>query len=139
VLYGDSWLQTDPGAVYRAASESGRPALMTVFDNHDRWDRSNVVFHDGLVERYEKDLAQPPADMTWIDYGLSVLTRDVLAEHVAPGGRADLAPLLSRLAAEGRLAGFPVAERFYEIGSPEGLAELDALLGSLGAAPDLPS
>ena len=134
VLYGDSWLQTDPAAVFRAAQESGLPALMTVFENHNRWDRSNVVYRDGLVIRYEKGLAEPPAEMVWIDYGLSVLTRDVLAAHVGPGERGELAPLLSGLAAQGRLAGFPVAQRFYEIGSPEGLAELDALLAGSGGA-----
>ncbi len=128
VLYGDSWLQADPTAVFHAAEASGQPALMTVFENHDRWDRSNVVYRDGLVVRYEKGLAEPPDDMVWIDYGLSVLTRDVLTEHVSPGERGDLAPMLSSLAAQGRLAGFPVADRFYEIGSPRGLAELDALL-----------
>ena len=66
---------------------------MTVFENHDRWDRSNVVYRDGLVVRYEKGLAEPPPDMVWIDYGLSVLTRDVVVQHVGPGGRGDLAPL----------------------------------------------
>ena len=35
--------------VFRTAEASGLPALMTVFENHDRWDRSNVVYPDGLV------------------------------------------------------------------------------------------
>jgi hypothetical protein len=36
--------------------------------------------------------------------------------------------VLSALAAEGNLAGFEVPDRFYEIGSPQGRAELEALL-----------
>jgi hypothetical protein len=40
----------------------------------------------------------------------------------------DLAPVLSALAAEGNLAGFEVPDRFYEIGSPKGRAELETLL-----------
>jgi NDP-sugar pyrophosphorylase family protein len=35
--------------------------------------------------------------------------------------------VLSALAAEGQLAGFEVSDRFYEIGSPQGRAELEAL------------
>ena len=35
---------------------------------------------------------------------------------------------MQRLVARRELAGFEVAERFYEIGSHEGLAELDELL-----------
>jgi hypothetical protein len=37
---------------------------------------------------------------------------------------------MSDLLARGQLAGFEVRDRFYEIGSHAGLAELDALLRS---------
>ena len=130
VLYGDSWLQVDPAEVFRASQRSGLPGLMTVFENHNRWDRSNVVYRDGLVTRYEKGLDPVPPEMAWIDYGLSVLTLGSVRDRVAPDRHQDLVPLLSALAAERRLAGFVADARFYEIGSPEGLAELDSLLGS---------
>lgn len=130
VLYGDSWLQVDPAHVFRASAASGLPALMTVFENLGRWDGSNVVYDDGLVLRYEKGLDPVPADMRWIDYGLSVYTRELIEASVEPGGVADLAPICTALAAARRLAGYPVADRFYEIGSPEGLAELSGLLAA---------
>ena len=66
--------------------------------------------------------------MCWIDYGLTAVRRCVLAERVPPDTVCDLAPVLSALAAEGQLAGFQVSGRFYEIGSPQGRAELEALL-----------
>ena len=66
--------------------------------------------------------------MCWIDYGLTALRRSVLAERVPPDTVFDLAPVLSALAAEGKLAGFEVPDRFYEIGSPQGRAELETLL-----------
>ena len=47
VLYGDSYLTCDYAAVERAFMESGKPALMTVFRNEGRWDRSNVEFDGG--------------------------------------------------------------------------------------------
>jgi NDP-sugar pyrophosphorylase family protein len=123
VLYGDSWLQIDPSEVYRHSDTCGLPALMTVFENRGRWDTSNVVFDCGMVTRYEKGLDPVPPEMRWIDYGLQVLTRGLVLAGVPATEPSDLAPLYSRLAAGGQLAGFEAAARFYEIGSPDGLAE----------------
>ena len=128
MLYGDSWLQVDPAATYAAAEASGMPALMTVYENNGRFDASNVEYADGRVVRYEKGLDPIPPSMRWIDYGLSVLTRDVVAERIPGDTVADLATLFTALAAEGALAGLLVPDRFYEIGSPDGLAEVTALL-----------
>jgi MurNAc alpha-1-phosphate uridylyltransferase len=129
VLYGDSWLQVDPAAVLTALRRRPEPAVMTVHHNGGRWDTSNVVFDGDRVVRYEKGLPQRPPEMTWIDYGLTALRRTVIADRVPAGEVADLAPLLTDLAAEGALAGFDVPERFYEIGSPAGRAELEEFLG----------
>jgi MurNAc alpha-1-phosphate uridylyltransferase len=128
VLYGDSWLQVDPGAVFRAAQSSSLPALMTVFENAGRLDASNVVYADGLVRRYEKGLDPAPPDMRWIDYGLSVFSRAVIADRVPSGSTYDLAQVCTSLAIEGELAGYLVHDRFYEIGSPEGREETSLLL-----------
>lgn len=130
VVYGDSWLQVDPGEVFESHRAVELPATMTVFENRGRWDGSNVVLADGLVVRYEKNLDPLPAEMHWIDYGLSALDRAVVAARIPPDGRSDLADLFTGCAVEGLLAGFEVAERFYEIGSPSGLAELEALLAN---------
>ncbi len=135
VLYGDSWLQVDPADVYATSRRSGRPALMTVFENRGQWDGSNVIYRDGVVERYEKGLTPPPPQMRWIDYGLSVFARSVIEERVPVGVPSDLAPLCSEMAAAGELSGYLVAERFYEIGSPAGRAEAEALLRQRGSTP----
>ena len=132
VLYGDSWLQVDPAATHAAAEASGLPALMTVYENNGQFDTSNVEYADGRVIRYEKGLDPVPPAMRWIDYGLSVFTREVIEERVPAGTVSDLATLCTALAAEGALAGLLVPDRFYEIGSPEGLAEVSALLAHRG-------
>ena len=126
VLYGDSYLRLDLRDVYAAFRSSGRPALMTVLKNDDRWDRSNAQFENGLVTRYAKGASD---DLRWIDYGLSILTREAVG-RIPSEQRADLADLLGDLSAERQLAGYEASERFYEIGSPEGLAELERHLGS---------
>lgn len=130
VLYGDSYLPIEIEPVWRASSHGAVP-LMTVFRNDGRWDSSNVRFEDGRIVLYEKGRPDAAAmGMRHIDYGLSVLTRDVIEEVVLPGAVADLSGVLHRLSVEGRLTGLEVSTRFYEIGSPQGLADLESHLSA---------
>jgi MurNAc alpha-1-phosphate uridylyltransferase len=125
VLYGDSYLDVNLPRVHETFRASGQPALMTVLRNEGRWDKSNADFDGALVTRYSKT----EGDYEWIDYGLSILTRDIASE-IPNDEPEDLAKLFMRLSRERRLAGFEVTQRFYEIGSPSGLAELERFLGS---------
>jgi NDP-sugar pyrophosphorylase family protein len=68
--------------------------------------------------------------MRYIDYGISILRRDVIEQEVPSGKPRDLAPLLKNLSVEDRLAGFEAVERFYEIGSPEGLRDFEEYIDS---------
>jgi len=129
VLYGDTYLRIDYRAVQTARRASGRPALMAVLRNRNRWGPSNAVYAGGMVTRHDK--AAPEADMEWIDYGLGVLTPAALER--APDAD-DLADVYRELAAAGQLAGYVATERFYEIGSPAALAEADAFLRALASA-----
>lgn len=125
VLYGDSYLPVDYRKAGSAFAASGKPALMTVFKNDSRWDTSNVWFDGMRILCYDKKQRRP--EMRHIDYGLGVLEADVMARW--PDNAAfDLADVYNHLAMEKQLAGYEVTQRFYEIGSPEGLAELDILL-----------
>lgn len=135
VLYGDSYLSVDLGAVEEAYVRGDNPALMTVFLNDDRFDTSNVVFADDQVVRYKKSASIPDPQMRYIDYGLSLLSRAVVTEMIPPDVVADLSTLYGVLADEGRLGGYLVSERFYEVGSPQGRAELEAHLGESRAWP----
>jgi N-acetyl-alpha-D-muramate 1-phosphate uridylyltransferase len=129
VLYGDSYLPVDLAEVQRAWEETDLPALMTVLRNEDQWDASNAIYRDGKVVLFDK--SRPPdrvEEMRWIDYGLSVLTREVVAEWCPPDEASDLADLMRQLSIKGQLAGFEVTERFYEGGSPEGMHDLEQYL-----------
>ncbi len=121
VLYGDSYLDCDYASIETAYRECGKPALMTVYRNSGRWDRSNVLFSDGLIRRYDK--ADPSREMVHIDYGLGVMSFEAMREY-SPEEELDLAVIYQDLLREGHLAGFEVSTRFYEIGSPAGLQEL---------------
>lgn len=128
VLYGDSYLTAPIGPVWAAAGESDDP-LMTVFHNQGRWDKSNVVFDGARVALYEKGRTDAEViGMRHIDYGLSVLSADFVRAEVADGAVTDLAAIFHKASREGRLRGHEVWERFYEIGSPEGLSALEGFL-----------
>jgi len=128
LTYGDSYLPVSFQEVWDAFLRSGKPALMAVFRNAGQWDRSNVqVRPDGTV-RYEKGVPAGTPGFDFIDYGVSALERRVLLERVPPGEQADLAAVLGALGREGLLAGHEVRQRFYEVGSPEGLADLEGFL-----------
>jgi NDP-sugar pyrophosphorylase family protein len=125
VLYGDSYLPIDFRPIADCVERSGKLGLMTVFHNLNRFDTSNVWFGEGRIKVYDKKNRLP--QMQHIDYGLSVFSAAAFDEY--PKGTAfDLAELMGRLVARKQLAGYEVPERFYEIGSPAGLAELEALL-----------
>ncbi len=125
VLYGDSYLPCNYEAIAAAFAGESRQAMMTVFRNRGAWDRSNVLFAGGVIRAYDK--RNPDPRMEHIDYGLGAFRRAVF-EGSGDGGPADLAEVYQDLLRSGELAGMEVPERFYEIGSHEGLAELRAYL-----------
>ncbi len=129
LLYGDSYLPLHVGEVYDTFLKQNRPALMTVFKNNERFDKSNACYQNGQVTFYSKTRRKEPMD--YIDYGLSVLSSKLIAENFEKGQKADLASLFERLSEAGQLAGLEVFDRFYEIGSPQGLHEFSDYAKSL--------
>jgi NDP-sugar pyrophosphorylase family protein len=127
VTYCDSWLDAPYAPVVEAFRASGRPALMCVFRNENRWDTSNVQFENGVIRHYSKKFRPP--EMHHIDWGLGMLKACAVATRPTDEPW-DLAELYEELATAGRLAGYEMARRFYEIGSFEGLAETNRLLGT---------
>jgi NDP-sugar pyrophosphorylase family protein len=123
VIYGDSYLEIDYQAVCQTFLKSQKPALMTIYDNNDNYDKSNVLFVGDKIELYDKK--EPNPNMRHIDYGLGVFSSSVFS---GLSGNFDLADVYSQLSREGRLAGFLARDRFYEIGSLSGLAELESFL-----------
>jgi NDP-sugar pyrophosphorylase family protein len=125
VTYCDSWLDAPYAPVVQAFHASGLPALMCVFRNENRWDVSNVQFENDVIRCYSKKFRLP--EMHHIDWGLGILKASEVATR--PMGKPwDLAELYEELATCGRLAGYEMIPRFYEIGSFEGLAETNRLL-----------
>jgi MurNAc alpha-1-phosphate uridylyltransferase len=77
VLYGDSYLDCDYRAAQAAFRERGKAAMMTVYRNEGRWDKSNVEYADGQILAYDKKHATPR--MHYIDYGLGLFAQAAFA------------------------------------------------------------
>jgi N-acetyl-alpha-D-muramate 1-phosphate uridylyltransferase len=127
VMYGDSYLPCDYAAIARNFESAGVLGMMTVFRNEGKWDTSNVEFETGKIIAYSKTNRTPR--MRYIDYGLGVFRaeafRDLPAEKPS-----DLTELYGDLLRRKQLAAHEVTERFYEIGSPEGLRETAQFLAA---------
>jgi MurNAc alpha-1-phosphate uridylyltransferase len=137
VTYGDSYLPFDYAAPLRALDADAADTcdgVMSVFKNEGKWDPSNVVTDGEWVLRYQKGTGDPAFDH--IDYGALALRRDALA--TLPLGEVSGLDALQRdLASRKRLRAHVAHARFFEIGSPEGLAALELELSSRagGATP----
>jgi NDP-sugar pyrophosphorylase family protein len=132
LLYGDSFLTVDFESVELAWRNCGQHAQMLVLRNGGRWDRSNVVLRGGMVQVYEPDSTRSDPEMQWIDYGLSTLDREIVATWIPSGRAVQMSSVWAALSATGGLAAFEVLERFYEVGSPSGLRDLEAHLSARG-------
>ncbi|MBS2002099.1 MAG: nucleotidyltransferase family protein [Cyanobacteria bacterium SZAS LIN-5] len=125
ILYGDTYLDIEFAPVYKAFLKSGKKGLMTVLQNKNSWDKSNVLFENGEIKVYRKH--NPTAEMQHIDYGLSILSKSCFSEF-KPDETFDLSQVFERCIDLGDMAGFEVRKRFYEIGTPASLAETEQYL-----------
>lgn len=123
LIYGDSYMDIDYAeSVYRyeRGKASGARALMTVLRNNNRFDKSNVVMDGGRLALYDKH--NPVPEMDYIDYGVSIYEKSLFEAYEA-GVKFDIANIQHELSVAGKIVAQIVTKRFYEIGSPESLAE----------------
>jgi NDP-sugar pyrophosphorylase family protein len=125
VLYGDSYLPCNYANIQTFFLRSSQLGLMTIYRNKGKWDTSNVEMADGQILCYDKKNRN--SQMEFIDYGLGLFQPEVFASLPARQP-ADLADIYQSLVKIRQLLAYETRERFYEVGSFEGLHELDELL-----------
>jgi NDP-sugar pyrophosphorylase family protein len=118
VLYGDSYLDYDLSVIEQTYIDSGKLGMMTVFKNCNKWDKSNVVYNNGIIERFDTG-----DNVEYIDWGLGVLSKEVFTKY--PHKQLSLSTVYNDLLNINQLAAFEVRNRFYEIGSKCGLLETE--------------
>jgi NDP-sugar pyrophosphorylase family protein len=123
-LYGDSYVIMNLREMWSSFQRSNKLAAMSVYKNENRFDRSNTAIENCLVIEYNKNKWE---QMAYIDYGVNLFRKDVL--KLVPGAVPySLGALFQQLIARRELLAYEVSERFYQIGSPEGLKECSRYL-----------
>jgi N-acetyl-alpha-D-muramate 1-phosphate uridylyltransferase len=125
VIYGDSYLPVAYNEIENKFLKSRNNSLMTVYENRNNYDSSNVEYKDGRLINYEKGQKNP--NMTHIDYGLTYFQASAFGKWRGPAS-FDLSVLCHKLAITKNLDGIEVFNRFYEIGSIQGIKELSEYL-----------
>jgi NDP-sugar pyrophosphorylase family protein len=125
-IYGDSYLPIDYWKIMKYFNSRDKLALMTVFKNSNRYDQSNAVIGGDLVLKYSK--SERSDDMEYIDYGASIFRREVL-EMIPEDCFYPLEEVFPRLIEQKELLAYEVDQRFYQIGSVDGLREFEELVG----------
>ena len=120
VLYGDSYLPINFSEVEKKYVSSQKHGLMTVLKNNNQWDESNVEFDGNVIIEYNKSEKRP--EMQYIDFGLGILIASVLQSYKS-NQSFGLDQVYNKLSLSGDLIGYEVHERFYEIGSHQGIVE----------------
>lgn len=123
LIYGDSFMDIDyRETVYRYEMEriAGKLGIMTILQNENRYDKSNVIYNNGELLLYDK--INTCEDMQYIDYGVSMLSKGILMGE-KEDEKFDIAAILTKLSKSGKLAAQVVTKRFYEIGNPDSLQE----------------
>ena len=122
VMYGDSYLDIDYKGIANYFISNKMPGLMTVLKNENKWDKSNLIFENNQIVKYDKNDITP--DMNYIDYGLGIFRKSVF-DNYSKDEMFDLASVYMKLAEKKCLLGYEVKNRFYEIGSHIGLEETE--------------
>jgi NDP-sugar pyrophosphorylase family protein len=119
-MYGDSYLFLDFASTMSYFLSQNKLALMTVYRNQNRYDRSNTAIAGNLVTKYAKQDRTP--DMVYIDYGANIFRKEAL-KMIPEDQFYPLEEFFPRLIVKEELLAFEVKERFYEIGSPQGIKD----------------
>jgi NDP-sugar pyrophosphorylase family protein len=125
VIYGDSYLPTNYFVAEQSFLSSRSQALMTVYENRNHFDSSNVEFVDGKLINYEKGTNNKY--MRHIDYGITFF-KETAFHPWRDQSSFDLSEVCHQLANNKQLDGYEVFERFYEIGSIQGIEEFSQYL-----------
>jgi len=120
VMYGDSYLDTDYSAIVNYFLDNKKMGLMTVLQNKNNWDKSNIQFSDGRIIKYDKDMYSE--QMHYIDYGLGILNKTTF-DGFEKGMKFDLSEIYKKLIKEDEMLAYEIKARFYETGSLKGIEE----------------
>ncbi len=133
VMYGDSYLILDYQDIADYFHNFDKQGLMVVYKNYNQFDKSNLIVENGLVKLYDKEGVN--SKIVYIDEGISILKKEILSDF-PPHIPFALDRIFQRLISKKELLAFETKQRFYEIGSPQGLSDFKKLILKKEAVPE---
>ncbi|MDG6904997.1 MAG: NTP transferase domain-containing protein [Nitrososphaerota archaeon] len=127
MTYGDAYLRADYSKAMKEFQESGKLGMMFVYENRNKYGRSDVEVRNGLVTNYDKKEQTP--SMTYINYGAITLRKESL-KLVPIDSVCGEQEFFGQLIKEQQLAAHTIKERFYEIGNRESLEEFQEFISN---------
>ncbi len=129
VTYGDTLLTLSYKAMVEdLLKHSDARSSMAILRNQNTWDQSNASFDGTYVTHYEK--GKVDRDLQYIDYGVSLFYKDDFMQ-LAPRESFDLSEVMIPLVRLKKMVGYEVFQRFYEIGTLQGMNETENFLKNL--------
>ena len=120
IMYGDSYIPVDFQKVYSKFIIKNNLAMMVVYKNYDKYDKSNLIVDNNKVIGYKDNTRKK--DMIFIDYGTSLLRKKTL-DFVPKNTFYSTGQFFSDLINKHELLAFEAERRFYHIGNLESLEE----------------
>jgi NDP-sugar pyrophosphorylase family protein len=127
VIYGDSYLPfnfSDALVDFRSSKES----LMCVTSSPYLDCPNNVNVEEGFVTEYSK--TDSPNEFHLIDYGLIFFHKEQLSKF-RHKEKLDLSEILNNLVENNLLRGRRLQDRFYEVGTKNGIVRLEEFLSTI--------
>ena len=128
VINGDTYLPIRYDEVDQAFLKANKRGLMVLYDNREDTGVSNNVDIDNnlIVTKYKKGCDSH--DLKYVEAGVLIFQRDVLAP-IETGHLVSLEKsVFPFLIEQGELAAYVTEQRFYDMGTPRGLKELEEFL-----------
>ena len=119
VIYGDTYANINYRQMQRKFLKSNKMCMMGVYKNNNQLDKSNVKIIDKDTLLYKKNNA--PDDYIFIDYGVSIFNRKSFIGFVDDA--FPLSYIQEKLSRKNEISPYIIKDRFYEIGSPEGIED----------------
>ncbi len=129
VVNGDIWSDFDYGRAHTIALQmrhAGLGSWSVLVPNPPHHPGGDFGLADGRLQLVPKDAATPPR-FTYAGIGLFT---PAMFDAIPAGGRSPLRPWLEREIAAGRAGGEYHAGSWFDIGTPQRLAELDRLIAN---------
>ena len=127
LLYGDSYLPIDYIELMKFWARCSCNALAVCYDNSVKIAENNIYLGPGgRIGSYNK--RNPVTQANYVEAGVSMFRKEIL--NLIPTGRPvsleeEIFPVLIKTQ---QLNGYPTSQRYYDIGTPERLKEIEGIL-----------